>query len=792
MKQLILQKTIILPLFFLLACGGGSEDPEDPTPPDPVTNTAKFNLVKTTETTSISTPSTLTYSYTFKNTGNVELSDLTLSDSGIDNSSLSGCPIAKLAVNAEASCSATYTVTQEDIDSGNALSSSAIATAKDSSGNAVTENDTSDNNTSVSVIQNPKLELTMSAATLSNDADNNGLITSGDVLSYTITATNSGNITQKNIVILSESLSPNEQNCESVIPGQTCTLRGDYLVTMQDATTGEINLSSTATSEQQTSQITANSMSDIQNVQLELTMSAATLSNDADNNSLITSGDTLTYTITVTNSGSVTHNSVVIMSDRLSPNTKSCASLSARQTCILSGNYLVTAQDATAGEINLISTVTSDQQTSQLQTNKTTAVSAGATSELRRLTDGMNFNQCHFKPTNNMARKNQPSRPLVIKHGWDLPNSSYLTKNNGTAEQAFVDQIKERNFDGVTFSLGGVSHSIGPGTYSEAQAEAAMAHFDAVNLGDVNENMIMLYTHKAGNGYAKEGYRQVIENLRNLAKAAKKRNNVKGILLDTEFYPSNTHGNIDPWDYSADICEGYTSAEKGKANGFSSQEAKDKCDIQAYNRGYEAMQAMVSEWPDLKLITLFGIWTDDPRTFNLVNGAWGNPNTGFAPHYEWHHSQGVMPHFLAGMFAATICTDATFTDGTELYGLRELSDFEKTGQFITNGIVDNNPFLPDNIKEAYRAEVGLGFGVYDDHFAVFARHDKFPIPKMQPNEWETTIKNAGKVATHYVWLYTERHDWWGKDPNPWPETKVEVEPEWITTTDNAVRAIKAQ
>lgn len=674
-----LRKVAILLVLFLVACKGDSEN--DSGTDEPTGNKSAFNLVKSSDASNVSSPSEVNYSYVFKNTGDLELSDLTVADPGIDSGSLSGCPVATLAANAEATCTAKYTVTQDDIDSGNTITSEATASAKDASGNDVSETDTSDNVTSVTITQKVELGLDVSSATLSNDADSNSVVTSGDTLSYTVTATNPGNVTQTNVQVQSSQLSPSTQNCVTVAPAETC---------------------------------------------------------------------------------------------------------------VLEGSYLVTEQDAQAGEVKLSSSVSSGQQTSEIEVDRVTPVSDGVESDLVRLTDGIDYSTCKFTPSNSMPRKNQPERPIVIKHGWDLPRTSYLTKNDGTAQQDFVDQIKGRRFDGVTFSLQGPSHSIGPIAFTQQDAEDALEHMDAVDLGDVNENMIMLYTHQVNGGYDKDVYKHILDNLRHLAKAASTRSNIKGILLDTEFYPSNTYGNIDPWDYSSDICEGYTASEDGDANGFAKPEDKTRCDIQAYNRGYEAMQAMVSEWPDLKLLTLFGIWTDDPRTFNLLNGAWNDPSTGFAPHLEWHHSQGVMPHFLAGMFAATICTDATFTDGTELYGLRELSDFEKTGEFITNDIVDDNPYLPDNIKEAYRAEVGLGFGIYDDHFAIFENHGKFPMPKMKASEWETTIKNSAQVATHYVWLYTERHDWWGKDPNPHPPVKVEEESEWITATDNALDEIKGQ
>lgn len=410
-------------------------------------------------------------------------------------------------------------------------------------------------------------------------------------------------------------------------------------------------------------------------------------------------------------------------------------------------------------------------------------------SGLRRLTDGQNYASCKFEPTATQPRKNMPERPMSIKIGWDIPYLNYLTNNDGSANQAFVDQLNQRPFDGVVFTAGNVTtKGISDLAIPEAEIEEQFTHYDAVEFTGPKNNFVRLLARHISGGYKEDGYDNMINNLRYFARSASQRDTIKGIMFDPEFYWGQTE--VDPWDYSAEICEGYTAERPGRANGFVSAEAKQACDINAYNRGYRAMKAMIEEWPDMEFLTLFGIWTDDPRTFDLVNGAWNDRSTGFAPHVEWHHTKGVMPHFLAGMYAATICTDATYIDGTELYGLREVSDFQKTAQFITNDIVDGNAYLPDNIKPAYRDEVGLGFGVYDDKWSVFANHAKWPLPQLTAEGWKNTAINASKVATHYVWLYTEKHDWWSKDPNNHPSVPVEQAPDWIKATDEAMAFIR--
>ena len=72
-------------------------------------------------------------------------------------------------------------------------------------------------------------------------------------------------------------------------------------------------------------------------------------------------GDTLTYTITATNSGTAALTNVVINDSLITPNTTTCALVASGDTCVLTGTYVVTAADITAGEIINTASGNSDQ-----------------------------------------------------------------------------------------------------------------------------------------------------------------------------------------------------------------------------------------------------------------------------------------------------------------------------------------------------------------------------------------------------------------------------------------------
>jgi hypothetical protein len=138
---------------------------------------ANMNVVKTaTPTTYNAVGNVISYSYLITNTGGAALTGITLSD---DRSTNESCPATTLAVGASMTCTATYTITQADLDAGSVTN---IATADSAQTAPITDQET------VTAVVNPVLTLAKTALPTAYSA-------AGDTVSYTYVLTNNGNVT---------------------------------------------------------------------------------------------------------------------------------------------------------------------------------------------------------------------------------------------------------------------------------------------------------------------------------------------------------------------------------------------------------------------------------------------------------------------------------------------------------------------------------------------------------------------------------------------------------------------
>lgn len=85
------------------------------------------------------------------------------------------------------------------------------------------------------------------------------------------------------------------------------------------------------------------------------------LSADPDGSGTVTVGDTLSYTVTLNNTGVNTLTNVQVTDAQLTPSSKACASVASGGTCVLTGTRVVTGADLAAGEIVNTASVTSTQ-----------------------------------------------------------------------------------------------------------------------------------------------------------------------------------------------------------------------------------------------------------------------------------------------------------------------------------------------------------------------------------------------------------------------------------------------
>ncbi|MDQ6473116.1 LamG-like jellyroll fold domain-containing protein, partial [Flavobacterium sp. LHD-80] len=138
---------------------------------------------------------TITYSFQVTNTGTVTLSNVSITDPLV---TVSGT-IASLAPAAvdTVTFSATYTITQADVDAGN-VTNLATATGTDPSGGTVSDTSddpatvTPDDSTVVTFTANGTIALTKTATF--NDVNTNGIAEAGETITYSFQVTNTGTV----------------------------------------------------------------------------------------------------------------------------------------------------------------------------------------------------------------------------------------------------------------------------------------------------------------------------------------------------------------------------------------------------------------------------------------------------------------------------------------------------------------------------------------------------------------------------------------------------------------------
>ncbi len=248
-----------------------------------------------------------TIAYTFKvtNDGNVPVRQIKVNDPLLGSVN---CEAADLAVGASTNCAATepYVLTQADVDSGE-VHNVATATGTDPDNETTTSNEDS---TTTDIARAAELSIEKFAELLDGDGDKLADLNEG--VKYTFRVTNTGNVTITDVVV-------NDPKVGAVIcpetvlaPGEsvTCTAENLYVVTQAEVNAGSVDNIATATGTPPTGleKVTSDpdSVSTPTNVVQGLHLAKDNVLADKDGDNAADAGETINYTFTVTNTGTVT------------------------------------------------------------------------------------------------------------------------------------------------------------------------------------------------------------------------------------------------------------------------------------------------------------------------------------------------------------------------------------------------------------------------------------------------------------------------------------------------------
>ncbi|WP_420914034.1 DUF7507 domain-containing protein [Arsenicicoccus dermatophilus] len=246
----------------------------------------------------------------------------------------------------------TYALTQADIDAGK-VDNTATATGTDPAGVKATGPDT----VTTDVARTPGIALVKKLSKITDNGD--GVVGAGDTMSYTFTVTNTGNVTLDPVTYTDAQLGVTAAACGTtpLKPGESRDCPPlNRVRTQADVDAGAFTNSATATGTAPDGTTTSASSSVIVATKATISLDkVASVIKDTNSSGRADVGDTIDYTFTVTNTGTVTLGQVTLTDARLGYAGAVCTSTTlapgASTTC-LAKTYPLTQADVNAGVVD--------------------------------------------------------------------------------------------------------------------------------------------------------------------------------------------------------------------------------------------------------------------------------------------------------------------------------------------------------------------------------------------------------------------------------------------------------
>ena len=308
----------------------------------PGIQTPAITLAKTANPTTFSAPGVvITYSYLVTNSGNVTLHAVGVTDPLSGLSAINCGVVSTLAPGASKTCTATYTTTQADVDSG---SVSNTGTATGTSPNGVVVNATASR--IVLATRTPSISVVKTANV-------SGFSAPGTAVTYSYLVTNTGNVTLTSVGVTDPLPGLSAVNCgvvSTLAPGSSRTCTATYTTTQADVNKGSVTNTGTASGTGPNgATVTATSTVTIpatQTPSISVVKSASAVR-------FASPGAPITYRYLVTNTGNVTLQSIDVTDPHpgLSAVTCPISTLPPGQSETCTATYTTTQADVDAGGI---------------------------------------------------------------------------------------------------------------------------------------------------------------------------------------------------------------------------------------------------------------------------------------------------------------------------------------------------------------------------------------------------------------------------------------------------------
>ncbi|MGI6672342.1 MAG: DUF7507 domain-containing protein [Christensenellales bacterium] len=321
-----------------------------------ITQDPSIALVKEVDKTAVNAAGDVIYTYTITNTGDVPLTELSVTDDKISGKIVS--TLTKLDPGASTEVTATYTITQAMMDAGDPIINIATASGLASDRTTVVTSDKATAAVEISQEPSAKVEKTATEDSFENVDDE---------LHYTVVITNTGNITLKSIEITDTLVPFDEMTLVGDTNGdghlqvdETWTLTYIYTVKQDDLDAGKVLNKVSVTKPENPDNPDEPDLPPTEGeeeVPAEQKPSAK-VEKTATEASYENVGDELHYTVVITNTGNITLKNIEI-TDTLVPfdemtlvgDTNGDGHLQVDETWTLTYTYTVKQDDLDAGKV---------------------------------------------------------------------------------------------------------------------------------------------------------------------------------------------------------------------------------------------------------------------------------------------------------------------------------------------------------------------------------------------------------------------------------------------------------
>jgi hypothetical protein len=277
----------------------------------------------------------ITYSYTVTNPKFFTLHDVHATDDHIGHNI--ACTPSALATGDTATCTAEYTITQDDLNAGH-VTNAARATGLTPNSDTVISRPA---DATVTARQRPAIHLVKSASPPTYAAP-------GEIIDYTYAVTNTGNVTLHRIVLTDNRLGPVTCAFTTLGPGQSMTCSAAHVTTQADVDAGRIANAADVTGHPPTGPPVTDTAHATVNA---IHRPGIALVKTAFPTEYAKPGETVSYAYTVTNTGNVTLHAIALADSRLGAVTCPDPTLAPGQLMTCTAEHETTQADVDAGHI---------------------------------------------------------------------------------------------------------------------------------------------------------------------------------------------------------------------------------------------------------------------------------------------------------------------------------------------------------------------------------------------------------------------------------------------------------